>query len=217
MDGKGAKGPEKSVEDSAELYVEGDKCPICLVASLNENELTVETKCGHSFCMACILDVFKSSPCQWSAKCPYCRQVMSAFDVLCGSQALCERPHMIFGGVYVQCNTVGLASYHFDEVESYISYSSAPPQWRLDDGTPPPERKPFENSSYDPESRTFRGVINWPITFGEDSKWVYRIVFSEDYMQIDGGEVTAYKAQEEPSDVHVYGQHLIYVRVFHIS
>ena len=197
---------------------EGDNnCPICLSAYLNENK--AETECGHSFCRGCILDLLKSSPRQGFAKCPYCRQVVSVFDVMCGGSTLCERLNTIFGGVYVQGNTVGLASYHFEEAGSYICYSSAPPFWRLDDGTPPPERKPFENSSYDPETRTFRGVVNWsPVAFHGDSRWVYRIVFSEDFMAIEGGEVTAYQTQqEESSGVHLYGQHLFYVRVFRIE
>ena len=34
-------------------------------------------------------------------------------------------------------------------------------------------------ASYDERTRTFRGVINWaPNTFGGDSKWTYKMVFS---------------------------------------
>lgn len=67
-------------------------------------------------------------------------------------------------------------------------------------------------------ARTFRGVVNWsPVAFHGDSRWVYRIVFSEDFTAIAGGEVTAYNGQEEETrDVHVYGQHLFYVRLFHL-
>ena len=134
-------------EDGAE----GDKCSICLEAYQLENK--AQTECGHCFCRACILDVLRISPRPGFARCPYCRRVVSAFDIVCGGETLWERPHTIFGGIYVQGNTEGLASYHFEEAESYISYSAAPPIWRLDDGTPPPERKPFESSSYDPDTR----------------------------------------------------------------
>jgi len=61
--------------------------------------------------------------------------------MVCGGQKLVEYPTTIFGGIYIQWNMEGLASYHFEEEESYISYSAAPPYWRLDDGSPPPVRK----------------------------------------------------------------------------
>ena len=165
-----------------------------------------------------MVDVLKASVPQDRANCPYCRQVISVFDVICNGEALIKRPDTIFGGIYVQGNTIGLASYHFQEEESYISYSAAPPFWRLDDGSSPPVRKPFENSSYDPLTRTFNAVVHWsPVTFHGDLKWNYRIVFSEDFMTISGGEVTAYQNKNVPSDVHVYGQHLVYARVFDID
>ena len=68
----------------------------------------------------------------------------------------------IIGRVYVQGNTVGLASYHFNSInDCYISYSS--PQcsmWpALDNGDRPPTRKPFVNISIDEVKRTFRGDI----------------------------------------------------------
>ena len=130
-----------------------------------------------------------------------------------------ELPKTLFGGIYVQGGTEGLASYHFAEQESYISYSAAPFFWRLDDGSPPPVRKPFLNTSYDMETRTFRGIINWsPVNWNGNSKWIYRIVFSEDFMTIESGEVITYDAQgEETAETHVYGQHLFYMRVFDIE
>ena len=112
-----------------------------------------ETECGHSFCRGCILDLLKSSPRQGFAKCPYCRQVVSVFDVMCGGSTLCERLNTIFGGVYVHGNTEGLPSYHFEEAGSYICLFCSAILKRK-------KRKPFENSSYDPETRTFRGIVN---------------------------------------------------------
>ena len=54
--------------------------------------------------------------------------------------------------------TEGLASYHFNSLEDcYISYDAAPETWRLDDGCRPPSKKPWEEVSYDPETRIFRG------------------------------------------------------------
>ena len=195
---------------------EGDHCPICLAVYLPNFE--AQTECGHKFCRQCIVSVLKASRPQWLAKCPLCRETISAFNTRCGGQKLVELPKTLFGGIYVQ-GTEGLASYHFAEQESYISYSAAPFFWRLDDGSPPPVRKPFLNTSYDMETRTFRGIINWsPVNWNGNSKWVYRIVFSEDFMTIESGEVIMYDAQgEETAETHVYGQHLFYMRVFDIE
>ena len=39
-----------------------------------------------------------------------------------------------FGQTYIQDNQVGLASYHFDALNPYISYETAPNDWILDNG-----------------------------------------------------------------------------------
>ena len=94
----------------------------------------------------------------------------------------------IWGNVFMQVGTVGLASYHFispgkciddnaddadddDALHSnshsgayvYISYEHHRcSQWgNLDDGKPLPPRMSFEDASYDEETRTFRGTIPW--------------------------------------------------------
>eukprot|EP00435_Cladocopium_sp_Y103_P026482 s2911_g6.t1 len=41
--------------------------------------------------------------------------------------------------------------------DCYISYDAAPETWRLDDGSRPPPKKPWEEVSYDPDTRIFRG------------------------------------------------------------
>jgi len=81
---------------------------------------------------------------------------ISPFSMVCSRQKLVEYPTTIFGDIYIQCNMEGLASYHCEEEESYISYSAATPYWRPDDGAPPPVR-PFLNSSHYMDTRTFRG------------------------------------------------------------
>lgn len=124
-------------------------------------------------------------------------------------------PTTIYGSVYVQCDTEGLASYHFTEYDSYISYSSAPFYWRLEDGTLPPAKKPFTNPTFDPSNRTFRAVVHWsPVSFAGDAKWVYTMVFSEDYMRIESGEVICFNAQGESTHTDSYGVHLVYKRKF---
>ena len=120
----------------------------------------------------------------------------------------------IFGHVYVQGGKVGYASYHFDEAESYISYSAPSPSWRLDNGCALPVKKPFQDVSFDESTRTFRAVVEWcPIALAGDVKWVYRIVFSADYTRIEKGEVISYGASGETRKMWAYGRELVYVRL----
>ena len=193
---------DDSLQDTSE-------CPICLETHLNTT--VAETTCGHKFCKPCVIRLLKTS-----FKCPVCRHRVSVFDTTwVGSRKMLMEPlSTIFDSIYVQGGTKGVASYHFSEEESYISYSAAPPIWQLDDGSSPPEKKPFEDISYDPLTRMFKGVVNWtPVSFHGDSKWVYRIIFSEDFLEIEGGEVTAYNTEgNKQNDVHIFAYHLFYNR-----
>ena len=185
------------------------ECPVCLgFHSLKELLLT---KCEHRFCKFCVRSLLKEP----GATCPLCRQEITPYDTtrISTGQALAERPTTIFGGVYIQAGTLGLASYHFSEEESYISYSAAPPNWRLDDGSPPPVKKPFLHATYDASCRTFRAVVDWSEnTFGGDAEWIYRMVFSEDFRIIEKGEVIGYKADGSKGDWLVYEEDLFYTR-----
>ncbi len=190
-------------------------CPICLTSK----EDLVITKCQHKFCRSCVVKLL-TEPRPFNPtdplNCPVCRQTIHAFDItfLANGESLMEKPTTIFGGVYIQACTEGLASYHFDEQESYISYNMAPPEWRLDDGSAPPKKKPFLHSTYDPVIRTFRAIVDWSdVTFGGGAQWIYRIVFSDDFMKISGGEVISYRAGGGKQMWHVYEQDLAYVRL----
>ena len=112
--------------------------------------------------------------------------------------------------IFVQGNTVGLASYHFETGSPYISYASAPPTWKMDDGSSPPSKKYFEDWSYDAETRTFTGDITWsPVAFAGRNRWEYKMVIDEEFTQIESGTVDVY----EPSGVesqHKFGVHLNY-------
>jgi hypothetical protein len=58
----------------------------------------------------------------------------------------------------------------------------------LDDGTLPPEKKYFINPQFDIQSRVFEGTILWSeVSFNNSNKWVYKMIFSEDFKIIDGG------------------------------
>lgn len=117
-------------------------------------------------------------------------------------------PTSIVGQSYMQLGRLGLASYHFEECDeasfdrAYISYAAAPEAWRLDgDGVEgggglPPAHKPFEATSYDRTTRTFRGTVHWlpPGTFHGNARWEYEMVFAEDFGGIEGGSVRAHCA-----------------------
>jgi len=102
-------------------------------------------------------------------------------------------PASIFQSVYVQGPIYhhaaeGIASYHFDaEDDCYISYSSAPNSWKLDDGSSPPARKPFRSISYDTGTRIFSAAVEWEPTFRGATRWEYRMVFAEDFSCIMDG------------------------------
>jgi len=109
-------------------------------------------------------------------------------------------PSTIFGSVYVQGLSYapfleGIASYHFDsEDDCYISYTNAPDDWQLADGSRPPVKKHFVDISFDTSTRTFRGVVEWDPPFGGDVRWEYEMVFSEDFGSICGGQMQPYAA-----------------------
>lgn len=109
-------------------------------------------------------------------------------------------PSSPFGSVYVQgrmysSGLEGVASYHFaSESDCYISYSNAPSDWLLDDGSPPPARKPFTQISYDPVKKTLRGTIEWVPSFDGSVRWEYTIRFAEDFGSIVGGRMIPYRS-----------------------
>ena len=114
----------------------------------------------------------------------------------------------------MQDGKVGYASYHFNEAESYISYSAPSPSWQLDNGSALPVKKPFQDVTFEASTRTFRAIVEWhPIALDGDVKWVYRMVFSVDYTRIEKGEVISYGASGETRHMWAYGRELVYVRL----
>lgn len=97
------------------------------------------------------------------------------------------RMSRLWGKVYVQGGTVGVASYHFFGTRSYISYSNM--NWRDDNSVTFPLVKTFEGIKFDPDQRIFEAVINWtPVTVNNGVyKWIYKMIFSEDYSKIIDG------------------------------
>mmetsp|Transcript_26428 Transcript_26428/g.64396 ORF Transcript_26428/g.64396 Transcript_26428/m.64396 type:complete len:621 (-) Transcript_26428:280-2142(-) len=126
----------------------------------------------------------------------------------------------LWGNTFCQAFCVGLASYHFvgpnsetGALEAYISYehprtSSWPP---LDNGSAVPSRVPFRNTSYDSETRTFRGDICWMEVYGTrwqgEAKWSYEIRFDPLFFFVEGG--TCRMTVGRPD--HQFGVDLVYV------
>jgi len=98
-----------------------------------------------------------------------------------------ERMARLWKKVYVQDGGIGFASYHFFGIRSYISYTNM--RWKDDNGNPVPFVRIFEDIKFDPEQRIFEAVINWtPVTVNNgDYKWIYKMIFSEDYSIIIDG------------------------------
>lgn len=127
------------------------------------------------------------------------------------------------GGDYVQGHdtnngayaAVGIASYHFENAnEVYIHYCTVPSSWRFDNGNSIPARKDFTQMSFDPDTRTFTGMIDWmlpgrsgaePSTWQGAAQWSYTMVFTEDYSQIRSGAIEIINAQHQVVRRQLYG------------
>ena len=139
------------------------------------------------------------------------------------STLLQPKPLTIFGSIYVQGGTNGLASYHFDsEDDCYISYASPEcSHWPdLEDGTRPPVKKNFVNYSFDLAERIFTGEIYWtPVAWNGDKRWCYTMKFSEDFDTIESGQCITYNMVEDGDQnrIHRFGVQLVYKRLLVIK
>ena len=77
------------------------------------------------------------------------------------------------------------------ESESYIKYYKGDSHgWKLDNGSDFPEIKYLKNTSFDPQTRTFEGLLDWGDTpIWNDRTWNFKIIFNEDYKKFEGGHV----------------------------
>jgi len=106
---------------------------------------------------------------------------------------------------------VGKASYHFDTSGSWISYSSASDTWRLDSGERLPQRKYFKNASYDAETRTFTGYVDWSTTpIGNAIRWDFEMHFDLELSKIEDGFVQTVFA-DGTSEKKRFGRDLSYI------
>jgi len=195
---------------------EKEECAICYEAIVDKCILL----CMHSFCSKCIITLINTTTeFDESANlfCPMCRHEGKIFDIKKeNGEKLVIELSTIVNGVYVQGETVGLASYHFPSIEnSYISYESPecliwPP---LEDGSRPPPRKYFINPSYNEETKTFKGDIDWsPTKWQGETLWRYIMVFSENLMKIDTGTVEHKNENGAITHITKFGVALFYLR-----
>ena len=134
---------------------------------------------------AVIAEAVRNGPCQYSGSSP-------AVSTIFGSVYV---PYVVAG------EQLGEGSYHFEEQGSgvdesgqprrlaYIDYSQA--QERLDNESRLPQKKYFEDGwAFDDATRVFTGTIDWSETpIKGNTRWDYRMEFSDDYRFIRGGEV----------------------------
>eukprot|EP00733_Pompholyxophrys_punicea_P000374 Pompholyxophrys_punicea_v1_NODE_101_length_3479_cov_7.724007.p2 type:complete len:180 gc:universal NODE_101_length_3479_cov_7.724007:2176-1637(-) len=166
------------------------------------------TPCAHYFCRSCITKVLHNSQ-----FCPYCRQKISIFSVILVATDQPLKLPTIYGSIYVQGDTLGLASYHFEKDSAYISYESEkcsmwPP---LDNGEKPPARKFFQDVEYDEKNRIFRGIIDWsPTTWTGDQIWKYQMIFAEDFSTIECGSLSYFRPESEERHFDFFGITLCY-------
>ena len=155
--------------------------------------------------MICLFKVLRTSN-----HCPYCRARMTVRDVSWRGSYLVKPTLNPFGSIYVQGGTIGLASYHFDEdlTQCYISYVRAHNSWRLLDNSRPPNKKFFDGATYNDETRTFYGIINWgnnPFRTQENiTRWEYNFTFSEDFSHIASGTCKMFDKDDQEQESHTF-------------
>ena len=75
---------------------------------------------------------------------------------------------------------------------SYVDYSTSGHIWTLDDGSELPGRVYFKNSSYDPETRTFRGITDFRKSLWRgDSIREYELTFNESLTTVSFGKISS--------------------------
>ncbi|KNC76604.1 hypothetical protein SARC_10905 [Sphaeroforma arctica JP610] len=124
-----------------------------------------------------------------------------------------DPPSTIWGCVYGQFDTIGMASYHFDHPGaegSYISYEEAPAAWQLDDGSRPPHRKLFLDPVYDSDRKVFTATVEWDTGFNGDTKWEYTIAFADDFRTVVAGAVERYGLDGKLIGETLFNQQLYY-------
>ena len=70
----------------------------------------------------------------------------------------------------------------------YVCFKKAPDDWKLETGEKLPDKIVFTNASYDADTRSFKGDINFnPPSNTKVTKWECVMIFSADFTHIESG------------------------------
>ncbi|MDG2277783.1 MAG: hypothetical protein P8L31_07455 [Pseudomonadales bacterium] len=122
----------------------------------------------------------------------------------------------LIGAIFVQEGGEGLASYHFD-AEDYIYISYEGFDLELDNGRTGPDLKPFVSTSFELDNRSFLATIDWSdpedTTVNGAERWVYEMIFDEEYQIIEGGSVILYDSRGDELGELDFNSDLSYERL----
>lgn len=129
--------------------------------------------------------------------------------------SLPEAARPLIGHIYVQCSSVGLASFHFTCEDCYVCYESkdAVRFPSFNDGSPPPSWKVFSRCRYDTERRIFYAEVSWsPRTWDGEARREYEMIFDEEFSAIEGGCIRYFAPGSVSMGQRVFGRELQYKR-----
>jgi len=183
-------GPEEKREMETEQ--DEDVCAVCL----EPYDQACISWCSHTFCRTCILKtlVHRKPSSAVASSCPLCRKSLSVYtlrDRESGQMLAAPQATSIFGLVFTQQSSLGVASYHFDSPKDcYISYSDKTcSRWCLDDGSQLPQRVYFRNKTWNARTRLFTGCVYWVTGFRGARRWNFEMYFDEHFYCITSGKV----------------------------
>merc|ERR1712087_60766 len=195
---------------------EEKECPVCYNDFSEKHMTRCTAPCGHQFCFCCIRKTLSDQ----FGSCPVCRCYIALASVKdAAGMTLVDNPlpveARLHGSTFLQEHIEGVAAYHFQEDGSaFISYESPLcAHWpHLEDGSSPPPRKEFIETSFDQAARVFCGTIDWsPTCWQGDRIWRYRMVFSSDLSTMMRGTVEAFSAAGELRRTDLFGERLRYI------
>ncbi len=77
-----AEARRGQMEACAERINAANMCPICYEDFHPEKLQKVITKCGHLYCVECIINVLQAEPPDYEGKCPMCRETVQMRDLV---------------------------------------------------------------------------------------------------------------------------------------
>ena len=99
----------------------------------------------------------------------------------------------------------GDASYHFVKEDNVFINWKHFKNDTFENGFSLPETKRFTNISFDPETRTFFGELDFsPDSVEGATLWKYGMIFSEGYQQIIDGEFSAFNEKGEEVNMRYF-------------